>query len=391
MLIFINLLLGMVKKNKINFVVSTLKLTLNTGLDKAIFEVLQHLKKSYEIKLSGGTTDNKIKSNGKLNNIDLSYVVKVKSTKFLYLQILTWFETILYILFKISINKSYLSIILNISKQNDSIIFLQDIIFAPYLLIGELKNKIYFGITDAQSLRFFNLLKIENNFIKKIYFFICFIYVICIEKYIFKNAIKIHTFGYKDFKYLSKKHDNIFFVPIRKDYLIKNYKYKKKNNFSITFYGNFKLAEQQKYYHLLTNSKIFNRISLLADIRIIGMPPNDLTNFNKFNIKYDYLKENDLKTYLTESDIIILFDEVRSGMSNRALEATKSGSYIIGTKASFNGLSINNNCFISNNIELWIKKIIEISNIVSDPTITKSSTNFNYEGDPYTWKKFFDN
>ena len=160
----------MQNKKKIDFVISTLKQTLNSGYDKQIFEVLQHLKENYEVKLSGGTIEQFSKKNTKLHNIDLKHVIKVRSTKFLYLQILTWIETILYVFFRIKLKKSYLEVLLNIKKQNDSIIFLQDIIFAPYLLINEFKNKIYFGITDAQSLRFYNLLKIEKNFLKKLYF-----------------------------------------------------------------------------------------------------------------------------------------------------------------------------------------------------------------------------
>ena len=41
----------MPNKKKIDFVVSTLKQTLNAGYDKQIFEVLQHLKDKYEVKL----------------------------------------------------------------------------------------------------------------------------------------------------------------------------------------------------------------------------------------------------------------------------------------------------------------------------------------------------
>lgn len=377
----------MKKKANIDFIISTLKLKLNTGYDKQIFEVLQHLKQNYEIKLSGGTIE---KINYKtIHDINLKHIIKIKSTKFLYLQILTWIETILYIFFKIKIKNSYLSALLQIEKENNSIIFLQDIIFAPYLLIKEFKNKIYFGITDAQSLRFYNLLKIEKNIFKKIYYLTSFTYVIFVEKFIFKKAVKIQTYGYLDYRYLVKNHNNICYVPIIKDYEVKNFQYSKTKEFNIILYGNFTLTEQKKYFRALMKLKTFERISLFSNIRIIGKPPKQLRLISKLNIKYDFLSEIELKKNLNLSDIIILFDEVRSGMSNRTIEAIKSGSFIIGTKASFNGLIVNNKCLITNDINLWVNKILEISNSKFLNPIVKNSTYFEYKGASESWDGFF--
>ncbi len=233
------------------------------------------------------------------------------------------------------------------------------------------KKKIIFLPIDSPSLLFKSRLKSEQNYSKKIIWFIEKIKAKKLERMIYPLSTVNILVSDKDLEHAQRISPTSQFEFIPNGVNLKEFKYKDPihSNFnSILFSGNFSYGPNILAANFLINHVLPLLLKKNSDLKIIFAGSNVPQSLKKYQSKHVFFTGyvDSMAKELYQSPLYVSPIFYGAGIKNKILEAMATGRIILGSDLSFSGLNFKSfsphQIIHTNDPKEWAHKIISILN-----------------------------